>query len=71
MSVSVVTIVKGRRAHLLRVLEGLGRGSAPDECVVVEMGASEGPLPPLPFPLRHVVMEHDQVEGAQEEKVSL
>lgn len=56
MSVSVVTIVKGRRAHLLRVLEGLARGAPPDEVVVVEMGESEGALPSLCIPLRQVVM---------------
>ena len=33
---SVVTLNKGRRAHLVRLLEGLSRGAPPGECVVVE-----------------------------------
>ena len=37
---SVITINKGRDAHLRRLLEGLGQGLPPHEIVVVEMGAS-------------------------------
>lgn len=40
---SVITINKGRDDHLRRLLEGLARGSGPDEIVVVEMGASGPP----------------------------
>lgn len=52
MSVSVVTLNKGRGRHLVRLLEGLGRGSPPAEMVVVEMGGDEAPLPNLGFPVR-------------------
>ena len=40
LRVSVITLNKGRHAHLRRLLEGLARGHAPDEIVVVEMGES-------------------------------
>jgi hypothetical protein len=56
MSTAVITLNKGRGAHLARLLEGLARGQAPDRCVVVEMGGDEGPLPALPFPVeRHAL----------------
>lgn len=57
--VSVVTLNKGRRPHLLRLLEGLGRGAPPDECVVIEMGEDEGELPAQPFPIRRVVLARE------------
>lgn len=53
-SISVVTLNKGRDAHLARLIEGLARGPAPAECVVVEMGAAPAPLPDTPFPLRRI-----------------
>lgn len=56
---SVVTLNKGRRAHLLRLLEGLMRGASPDECVVVEMDGDETPLPATPFPVRRVAFPHE------------
>ena len=55
---SVVTLNKGRDAHLARLIEGLARGTAPGEatteCVVVEMGAAPEPLPETCFPLRRI-----------------
>ena len=53
-AVSVVTLNKGRRAHLDRLLEGLARGAAPAECVVVEMGGNTAPLPDLGFPIGRI-----------------
>lgn len=58
-SISVVTLNKNRRPHLLRLLEGLARGDAPDECVVIEMGQDEGPLPDFPFPVRRRSLRRD------------
>ncbi|MCE4226208.1 glycosyltransferase [Methylobacterium sp. C25] len=52
--VSVVTINKGRRAHLLRLLEGLSRGPAPTECIVVEMGNDTRPVPTTGFPVLRI-----------------
>ncbi|WP_375465138.1 glycosyltransferase family 2 protein [uncultured Methylobacterium sp.] len=52
MSVSVVTLNKGRGHHLARLLEGLARGAPPAEAVVVEMGGDEAPPPALGFPVR-------------------
>lgn len=54
---SVVTLNRGRRPHLVRLLEGLARGTPPAECVIVEMGGDEAALPPQPFPLTRVMCE--------------
>nr|WP_301288633.1 MULTISPECIES: glycosyltransferase [Methylorubrum] len=53
-TISVVTLNKGRDAHLARLIEGLARGPAPAECVVVQMAPAPEPLPATPFPLRQV-----------------
>ncbi|MCY1640935.1 glycosyltransferase family 2 protein [Methylorubrum sp. SL192] len=53
-TISVVTLNKGRDAHLARLIEGLARGPAPTECVVVQMGPAPEPLPATPFPLRPI-----------------
>lgn len=55
--ISVVTLNKGRRTHLLRLLEGLARGAPPAECIVVEMGGDEAPLPAIGCPLRRVPLD--------------
>ncbi|WP_370875324.1 glycosyltransferase family 2 protein [Methylobacterium amylolyticum] len=54
MSTAVITLNKGRGAHLARLLEGLARGTPPDACVIVEMGGDDSPLPALPFPVERV-----------------
>jgi GT2 family glycosyltransferase len=54
VSTAVITLNKGRRPHLTRLLEGLARGAAPDSCVVVEIGDDAAPFPPLPFPVERV-----------------
>lgn len=59
MSVTIITLNKGRDAHLARLLEGLSRGSHPAECIVVEMGSDPIPLPDHGFPVRRVVMTSD------------
>ena len=56
---SVVTLNKGRRTHLLRLLEGLARGAPPAECVVVEMGGGDAPLPAMPFRVERVAFPQD------------
>lgn len=54
MSAAVVTLNKGRGAHLARLLEGLEQGTAPEACVVVEMGGDDTPLPRRSFPVERV-----------------
>ncbi|MCJ2066627.1 galactosyltransferase-related protein [Methylobacterium sp. J-088] len=58
MSATVITLNKGRDAHLARLLEGLARGAPPATCVVVEIGDSPAPLPDLPFPVERVPFPH-------------
>ncbi|GJD96751.1 glycosyltransferase family 2 protein [Methylobacterium iners] len=55
-STSVVTLNKGRGAHLARLLEGLARGAPPDECIVVDMDSEPVPLPELGFPITRVAL---------------
>jgi GT2 family glycosyltransferase len=59
VSTAVITLNKGRRPHLMRLLEGLGRGALPDACIIVEMGGDDAPLPALPFPVERVPFPHD------------
>lgn len=56
---TVITLNKGRDAHLARLLEGLARGPHPEACIVVEMGAEPEPLPDLGFPIRRIVLDAD------------
>jgi len=58
VSTAVITLNKGRRPHLTRLLEGLGRGAQPDAGIVVEMGGDDAPLPALPFPVKRVPFPH-------------
>lgn len=59
MSLSVLTIVKNRSAHLAQLVEGLRRSDVlPDELVIVDMGSA----PPVsigetPFPVRMVQLD--------------
>ena len=59
MSISVVTLNKGRGHHLVRLLEGLARGAPPSEAIIVEMGGDETPLPELGFPVRRTHLAQD------------
>lgn len=53
--VSVLTLARGRTAHLLNLIEGLRRcAPAPDELIVVDMNDAPLELPSTPFPLRLV-----------------
>ena len=58
MSTAVITLNKGRRAHLERLLEGLGRGTSPEACIVVEIGGDAAPLPAREFPVERVPFPH-------------
>lgn len=53
---TLITLNKGRDAHLARLLEGVARGPHPEACVVVEMGAEPPPLPDYGFPIRRIVL---------------
>lgn len=54
--IDVITLNKGRRPHLLRLLEGLARGERPRSCIVVEMGGDTEPLPEQPYPIRRILL---------------
>ncbi|KQP31292.1 glycosyl transferase [Methylobacterium sp. Leaf104] len=54
---TLITLNKGRDAHLARLLEGVARGPHPEACVIVEMGAEPAPLPDYGFPIRRVVLD--------------
>ncbi len=50
---SVLTLVKNRTPHLQRQIEGLRRGIAqPDELIIVNMGAAPLHLPDVAFPIK-------------------
>lgn len=63
MSVSVLTLVRGRRAHLVNLIAGLNISiRKPDELVVAYMqGAPHADLPPTDFPVRAVFVEGDEM----------
>lgn len=56
---TLITLNKGRDAHLARLLEGVARGPHPEACVIVEMGAEPAPLPDYGFPIRRIVLGSD------------
>ncbi|WP_010218075.1 glycosyltransferase family 2 protein [Sphingomonas sp. PAMC 26621] len=59
-SVSVLTIVRGRSAHLANLIAGLGRQTRlPDELVVAWMQDSPSPVPETAFPVRSVLVPGD------------
>ena len=55
--VDVVTLNKGRRAHLLRLLDGLGRGTPPASCTIVEMGGDAADLPAQTNPVHRLMLD--------------
>ena len=60
MSVSVLTIVRGRSSHLANLIAGLERQTrAPDELVIAWMQDAPSPLPETRFPVRSVLVPGD------------
>jgi N-acetylglucosaminyl-diphospho-decaprenol L-rhamnosyltransferase len=60
VSVSVLTIVRGRSSHLANLIAGLERQArAPDELVIAWMQDAPLPLPETRFPVRSVLVPGD------------
>lgn len=60
MSVSVLTIVRGRSSHLANLIAGLNRQTrVPDELVIAWMQDAPSPLPKTRFPVRSVLVPGD------------
>lgn len=60
VSVSVLTIVRGRSTHLANLIAGLGRQTCPpDELIIAWMQDSPSVLPETPFPVRSVLVPGD------------
>ena len=52
-TLSALTLVRNRQAHLDRLVEGLTlSASPPDELIVIDMSDAPVTLPPLSFPVR-------------------
>ncbi|MBB5770058.1 GT2 family glycosyltransferase [Brevundimonas vesicularis] len=52
-TLSALTLVRNRQAHLDRLVEGLTlSASPPDELIVIDMSDAPVPLPPVGFPVR-------------------
>ena len=67
MSISILTILRGREAHLLNVIRGLeAQTRAPDELVIGVMG--DAPIPALPatsFEIRQILVPGDPLPLAE------
>jgi N-acetylglucosaminyl-diphospho-decaprenol L-rhamnosyltransferase len=60
VSVSVLTIVRGRSSHLANLIAGLNRQTRlPDELVIAWMQDAPSPLPGTRFPVRSVLVPGD------------
>jgi N-acetylglucosaminyl-diphospho-decaprenol L-rhamnosyltransferase len=60
VSVSVLTIVRGRSSHLANLIAGLNRQTRlPDELVIAWMQEAPSPLPETRFPVRSVLVPGD------------
>jgi N-acetylglucosaminyl-diphospho-decaprenol L-rhamnosyltransferase len=65
VSVSVLTIVRGRASHLANLIAGLERQTrAPDELVIAWMQDAPSPLPNTRFPVRSVLVPGDPMRLA-------
>ena len=62
-SVSVLTLVRGRRTHLVNLIAGLNESTVqPDELVIAYMQPeAHGDLPPTAFPVRAVFVAGDEM----------
>lgn len=67
MTLSVLTIVKNRSAHLAQLIEGLRRSDAmPSELIIIDMASESAvTVPPLPFPVRVVRLDSPGLPLAQ------
>ena len=67
MTVSVLTIARGRAAHLANLMRGLARQTVPpDELVIGAMSAEPyDDLPEMPFPVRQVLVPGDPIPLAR------
>lgn len=66
MTASVLTIARGRDAHLTNLVRGLARQTElPSELVIVRMQETPYDLPEAPFPVRQVELVSDNLPLAQ------
>jgi len=66
MGLSVLTLVRNRRLHLLRLIEGLCRSEiAPDELIVVDLGGPPIVLPVTTFQIRVVPLDSEPLPLAR------
>lgn len=64
--ISVLTLGRGRRAHLARLIEGLCRSTTiPDELIIVDMGGPQIELPSAAFPIRVLLLKEGNLPLAQ------
>jgi len=66
MGLSVLTLARGRRPHLQRLIEGLCRSQvAPDELIIVDMGGPLIECPTASFPIRLLNLSDDHLPLAR------
>jgi GT2 family glycosyltransferase len=66
VGLSVLTLARGRRPHLQRLIEGLCRSElAPNELIIVDMGGPAIEYPAAPFPIRLLALSDSHLPLAQ------
>ena len=66
MTASVLTIARGRAAHLANLVRGLARQTElPSELVIVRMQPEAYELPDAPFPVRQIELIRDSLPLAE------
>ena len=71
MTASVLTIARGRAAHLANMVRGLGRQTErPVELVIVRMQAEPYDLPQVPFPVRQIELLRDSLPLAEARNIA-